>query len=99
GGRRIIKKDDGHQRSSRANHPGGPLPHLATDEIENQIDGADVFQGIVLEIDELLRAEVERLLTVGGASGADDVGASLTCELRDHRADGAGRAMRDDTLS
>jgi hypothetical protein len=28
-----------------------------------------------LKVDELLRAEVERLLTVGGASGADDVGA------------------------
>src|SRR5262245_18801246 len=27
------------------------------------------------------RAEVERRLTVGGASGADDVGAELTCEL------------------
>jgi hypothetical protein len=34
---------------------------------------------------ERLRAEVERLLTVGSASGADDVGAELTCELRDHR--------------
>src|ERR1700731_4927134 len=34
------------------------------------------------EVDELLRAEVERRLTVGGASGADDVGAGLSCELR-----------------
>ena len=52
--------------------------------IEHQIDFADVFQGVVLEVDELLRTEVERLLTVGGASGANDVGAGLSCELRHH---------------
>jgi hypothetical protein len=43
------------------------------------LDAADVFQRVVLEGDELGRAEVERLLTVGGASGDDDVGAELTC--------------------
>src|SRR3954462_1322335 len=45
---------------------------------------ADVFQRVVVEVDKLLRAEVERLLTVGSASGADDVAAGLTCELRHH---------------
>ena len=59
---------------------------------------ADVFQGVVLEVDELLRAEVERLLTVGGASGADDVGAGLSCELGHHRTDCAGRAVHEDAL-
>ena len=58
-------------------------------------NSADVFEDIVLEVDELLRAEVERLLTVGSASGADDVGADLTCELRDHRPDCAGRAVHE----
>jgi hypothetical protein len=41
-----------------------------------------------LEVDELLRAEVERLLTVGGASGADDISAGLPegrPEALDHR--------------
>jgi hypothetical protein len=38
----------------------------------------------VLEVDELLRAEVEHRLTIGTASGADDVGAGLSCELRHH---------------
>src|ERR1700722_7415236 len=42
--------------------------------------------------------EIERLLTVGGASGADDVGAGLTCELRYHRTDCARRAVREDAL-
>src|SRR6185295_15859595 len=56
------------------------------------------FQRVVVEVDELLRAEVERLLTVGSASGTDDVAAGLTCELRHHRADCAGRAVRQDAL-
>src|SRR3954451_24047865 len=44
------------------------------------------------------RAEVERLLTVGSASRSDDVAAGLTCELGHHRADCAGRAVREDAL-
>src|SRR5436853_3600507 len=55
-------------------------------------------QGVVLQVDELLRAEVERRLTVGSASGADDVGAGLTCELGYHRTDCAGRAVHEDAL-
>src|SRR5205814_10073717 len=71
---------------------------VAADKIENQIDSADVFEDVVLEVNEFLRAEVERLLTVGRTSGADDVGAELTCELRHHRTDCAGRAMHEDAL-
>src|SRR5213075_1021004 len=98
GGPCLTRPDDGHQRSSGSNQARGPLPDVAADEIEHQIDAADVFQGVVLEIDELLRAEVERLLTIGGASGADDVAAGLTCELRHHRPDCAGRAVREHAL-
>src|SRR5438045_7511282 len=86
-GPRLGRAGDGHQRSSGSNQACGPLRDVAAEDIENQIDSADVFEDIVLEVDELLRAEVERLLTVGSASGADDVGAELTCELRDHRPD------------
>src|SRR5262249_16980869 len=75
-----------------------PLPDVAADAIEHQIDSADVFQGVVVEVDELLRAEVEHRLTVGGASGADDVGAELSCELRHHRTNCAGRAVHEDAL-
>src|SRR5215468_3483903 len=60
---------DGHQRSSGSNQAYGPLRDVAAEYIENQIDPADVFQGVVLEVDELLRAEVERRLTVGSTSG------------------------------
>ena len=45
------------------------------DHVEHQVNGADIFQGVVLEGDELVGAEVERLLAVGGAPGADHVGA------------------------
>src|SRR6516164_725914 len=98
GGPRLGRPGDGHQRSSGSNEARGPLPDVAADDIEHQIDAADVFQRVVVEVDELLRAEVERLLTVGSASGADDVGAELTCELRHHRPDCAGCAVHEDAL-
>src|SRR4051794_10877960 len=98
GGPRLGRPDDGHQCSSGSNQACGPLLDVAADDIEYQIDAAHVFQGVVLEIDELLRAEVERRLTVGSASGADDVGAGLARELRHHRTDCAGRAVREDAL-
>src|SRR5262249_47462367 len=71
GGPCLGRAGDGHQRSSGSNQACGPLRDVAAEDIENQIDSADVFQGIVLEVDELLRAEVERRLTVGSASGTD----------------------------
>src|SRR6516164_1652848 len=81
GGPCLGRPDDGHQCSSGSNHACGPLLDVAADDIEHQIDAADVFQPFVVEVDELLRAEVERLLTVGRASGADDIRASLAREL------------------
>jgi len=90
----------GHQRSSGSNQACGPLPDVAADDIEHQIDAADVFQRTAVEVDKLLRAEVERLLTVGGASSADHVGASQSCELR-HPFDptAPARAVRDDAFA
>src|SRR5256714_6305445 len=97
-GPRLRRPDDGHQRSSGSNQARGPLPNVAADHIEHQIDAADVFQRAAVEVDKLLGAEVERLLTVGGASSADYVGAGQSCELRHHRPDCAGRAVRDHAL-
>src|SRR3954468_24881715 len=98
GGPCLGRPYDGHQGSSGPDQARGPLLDVSADDVEHQVDAADVFQGVVLQIDELLRAEVERLLAVGGAPGADDVGAGLTCELRHHRPDCAGRAVREDAL-
>src|SRR6266576_4517419 len=78
GGPRLGWSGDGHECSSGSNQACGPLPDVAADDIENQIDSADVFKDVVVKVDELLRAEVERLLTVGGASGADNVSAGLS---------------------
>src|SRR5215471_9631296 len=97
-GPRLGRAGNGHQRSSGANQACRPLRDVAAEDIENQIDPADIFQGAVLEVDELLRAEVERRLTSGRAPGADDVGTGLTCELGCHRTDDAGRTVHQDAL-
>src|ERR1700757_4098027 len=97
-GPRLSRAGDGHQRSSGANQARRPLPDVAADDIENQIDFADVFQGFVIEVDDLLRAEVESRLTAASAPGADDVRAGLTCELGRHRTDYAGRTVHQDGL-
>src|SRR4029077_14465659 len=96
-GPRLGRAGDGHQRSSGANQARRPLPDVAADDIENQIDFAAVFQGVVIEVDEFLCAEVESRLTVATAPGADDVRASLTCELARHRTDNTGRTRAEDS--
>ena len=67
-GPRLGRAGDGHQRSSGANQARRPLPDVAADDIENQIDFADVFQCVVIEVDELLCTEVESRLTAASAS-------------------------------
>src|SRR5213078_5213810 len=62
-GPRLSRAGDGHQRSSGANQARRPLRDVTSEDIENQIDLADVFQGVVIEVDELLCAEVESRLT------------------------------------
>src|SRR5499427_876635 len=97
-GPRLGRAGDGHQRSSGANHARRPLRDVAAEDIENQIDLTHVFQGVVIEVDELLCAKVESRLTGGSAPGADDVRAGLTCELACHRTDYAGRTVHEDAL-
>src|SRR5947208_4873138 len=97
-GPRLGRAGDGHQRPSGANHARRPLRDVAAEDVENQIDFADVFQGVVIEVDELLRAEVESRLAAAGAPGADDVRAGLAGELARHRTDCAGRAVHQDGL-
>ncbi|HEY2799949.1 MAG TPA: hypothetical protein VGI85_05100, partial [Chthoniobacterales bacterium] len=62
-GSRLGWAGDGHQGSSGANQARRPPPDVSTDDIENQINLADVFQGIIIEVDEFLCAEVESRLT------------------------------------
>src|SRR5262245_59998547 len=42
-GPRLGRAGDGHQRSSGANQACGPLRDVAAEDIENQIDPADIF--------------------------------------------------------
>src|SRR5215472_1881329 len=97
-GPRLGRAGDGHQRSSGANHARRPLRDVAAEDIENQINPADIFQGVVIEVDELLCAEVESRLTGTSAPGADDVRAGPTCELGRHRTDYAGGTVHEDAL-
>jgi hypothetical protein len=39
----LARPNDGHQRSLGSNQARGPLPDVAGDEIEHQIDGGDIF--------------------------------------------------------
>src|SRR5436305_3119649 len=97
-GPRLGRAGDGHQRSSGANHARRPLPDVAADDIENQIDFADVFQGVVIEVDELLCAEVESRLTAASAPGADDVRPGLPSRQARPRTHYAGRTVHEDAL-
>src|SRR5262249_27211306 len=97
-GPRFRRAGDGHQRSSGANQARRPLHDVAAEDIGKQIDFADILQDVVVEVDELLCAEVESCLTGGSAPGADDVRAGLACELARHRTDYAGRTVHEDAL-
>src|SRR6185437_16592973 len=97
-GPRLGRPDDGHQCSAGSKQARGPPLDVAPDDIEDQINATDVLQGVVVEVDELVRAELECLLTVGRASGADYVRTELARELGDHRPDRAGRAVCEHAL-
>src|SRR5215831_377197 len=48
-GRASVGPDDGHQRSSGADPACGSLLDVSADDVENQVDAADVFEGVVVE--------------------------------------------------
>src|SRR6516162_1409124 len=66
-GPRLGRAGNRDQRSSGANHARRPLRDVAAEDIENQIDPADIFQGVVIEVDELLCPKVASRLTAGSA--------------------------------
>ena len=61
-GPRLGRAGDGHQRSSGANQARRPLPDVAADDIENQIDSADVFEDVVLVegVEGLTQGQIDR---------------------------------------
>src|SRR3954453_19739891 len=97
-GARLDRAGDGHQRASGSNQACGPLRDVAAEGIKNQIDSADIFQRVVFEVDELLRAEVENRLRGGGPLGSGEVRAGVTSERGCHRTDYAGCSLHKDAL-
>jgi hypothetical protein len=55
----FLRRESGRRR----------LLDVSAHGVEHQVDAADVVQRVVAKVDELLRAEVEWLLTVGSADG------------------------------
>jgi hypothetical protein len=45
-GPRLGRPYNGHQGSSRADQACGPLLDVSADDVEHQVDAADVFQGV-----------------------------------------------------
>src|SRR4026208_2271940 len=43
----LGRAGDAHQPSSGSNHARGPLRDVAAEDIEDQIDSADIFQSVV----------------------------------------------------
>jgi NADPH:quinone reductase-like Zn-dependent oxidoreductase len=83
-GPRLGRPDDGHQCSSGSDQARGPLLDVAADDIEHQIDAADVFQGVVVESDRgqlgeiVQRVRDGRLRTnIGNIATLDDAIAAL----------------------
>ena len=48
---------DGHKGPSGPDQACGALLDVSADHVEHQVDATGVFQGVVVEVDELLRAE------------------------------------------
>jgi hypothetical protein len=47
-GSHLRRSDGGHQRSAASNQVRGPLADLAADDIEHQIDAANIFQRVAV---------------------------------------------------
>ena len=58
--------------------PADRFCYVAADHVENQIDFTEVFQQVVLKVDEFICAEFQRFLTVGRTSRTDYVRSGLT---------------------
>src|SRR6185437_12426434 len=74
-GPRLDRTDDRHQGPSGTNQKCRSFPDLRANQVEDQIDLPNIFENVVLKVYELVCAEVERLLAIRRAPGADHIGA------------------------
>ncbi len=73
----LGRPDHRHQRPARSDDARRAPLDVTADDIEDQVDPADVFEILVVEVEELVRAELKRRLAVRRPAGTDDVGAEL----------------------
>ena len=90
---------DGDEGAARAHQFGRSLEDVAADDVEHHVHLADVLQIVGVQVEEGLRAEAERDITVVGSAGADHAGAHLSRELDGDRADAARGAVNEDGLA
>ena len=98
-GSRFNRPNYGNERTSGSYQTCGALLDLAADHVKHEIDAPDFLERIICQIDELVRAKLQRLLPVGGTSGGNDVGSELARKLRRDRTDRTGGAMNKDALA
>jgi hypothetical protein len=87
------------QYATVADEPRRSPLDVSADDVDDQIDRPYLFERVSAEVDELVGAVLERLLSVGRSAGADDVRARLPRELRDHRPHCTGGTVRKDGLA
>ncbi len=63
----LRRAGDGDEFSSTSHQPGRSSGDVAAEYVEDEVDSADVFQRVVVEVDELVRAEVECALVVSAS--------------------------------
>jgi hypothetical protein len=90
---------DGDEGAARAHQFGRSLEDVAADDVEHHVHLADVLQMVGVQVEEGLRAEAERDITVVGSAGADHAGAHLSRELDGDRAGAAPGAVNEDGLA
>src|SRR3954468_23012918 len=94
----LRRAGDRDQHSPGPDQARGPPADVSADDVEHEIDSADVRQRVVVEVDEFMRAEVERCLPVSRTSSADDMGARISGQLCRHRSDTTCRAVHEHAL-
>jgi hypothetical protein len=94
----LDRTYDGHQDAARFADARGPLLDVAADDVEGHVDIADALHGVLLlEVEELVRAEVEHLVSAGWCRRRGRP--PSRGELGDHRADRSEGAVGEDALS
>ena len=74
--------------------------HVAADDVVDEVDLADGgLPAVLLDVDELVGAQVEHALARVGATGSDDVRAGPAGERHRHRPDPAAGAVNDHRLA